>query len=111
MMERRRDVRVPACITAHTLSRGGNESVDVLDVSRRGISLRMPEPPPMMQLTRLRLDLPGGPIEVHAFPVRLAQDITARGQRVGLQFFALNGEDKTRWERFIFSLLARAKAA
>ena len=85
--------------------------MEMLDASYRGLLVRMEEPPTERQLVKLLVELPGGDLEVHAVVVRIVMDALGRAG-VGLRFFALNGQDKAKWESFIGGLVhRRAKAA
>ncbi len=84
----------------------------MLDASFRGLFIRMDDPPPERELVKLLVELPdGNEMEVHAVVVRLVIDPVGR-TGVGLRFFALNGQERSAWEGFIGTLLARrARAA
>ena len=109
--ERRKDVRARVSLTTHILRRGGNETVEMLDASFRGLFIRTDEPPPERQLVKLRVELPTRNIELHGVVVRLVVDPLGR-TGVGLRFFALNGQDRIDWESFISAVVnRRVKAA
>lgn len=110
--DRRTDVRARIALPIHIVRRGGMETVEMLDASYRGLFVRMDDPPPERQLVKLVLELPGDEqLEVHAVVVRLVTDSVGRCG-VGLRFFALNGHERTTWERFMSSVLhKRARAA
>lgn len=110
--DRRIDVRARIALPTHVVRRGGMETVEMLDASYRGLFVRMDDPPPERQLVKLMLELPGDEqLEVHAVVVRLVVDTLGRCG-VGLRFFALNGHERTAWERFMASVLhKRARAA
>ena len=104
--ERRRDVRARISLTTHILRRGGNETVEMLDASFRGLFIRTEEPPPERQLVKLMVELPTRNIELHGVVVRLVVDPLGR-TGVGLRFFALNGQDRIDWESFISAVVNR----
>jgi hypothetical protein len=109
--ERRRDVRARISMPTQVIRRSGNESVEMLDASFRGLFIRTDEPLPERQLVKLSIELPTRNLEVHAVVVRLVIDPLGR-TGVGLRFFALNGEDRIAWESFIASVVnRRARAA
>jgi len=64
----------------------------------------MQYPPPVRQLVRLRIKLPARELEAHGVVVRIVEDAYGRAG-VGLRFFALNGQDRAEWERFISSTI------
>ena len=110
--ERRRDARARISLPARVVRRGGDENVEMLDASYRGLFVRMDQPPPERQLLKLVVEMEKGKaLEMHAVVVRLVVDPVGRWG-VGLRFFALNGQERADWERFISNVLAkRARAA
>ena|SRR5436190_14081565 len=105
--ERRRDVRMRITVPAFVVRRSGDEEVQVIDASYRGLFVRMTEAPPVRELIKLRLTLPSAEHELHAVVMRVVYENAEAG--VGLRFFALNGEAKAEWESFIaFTLQARS---
>src|SRR5262245_29706619 len=97
--ERRREPRARVSLSTYVVRRGGQEPVEMVDASYRGLFLRMEHPPQERELIRLRIKLPLRelPLDVHAVVVRLVEDPFGR-RGVGLRFFALNGLDRTDWE-------------
>jgi len=109
--ERRRDIRTPITVPARIVRRGGDEPVQVIDASYRGLLLRVSQPLPMREMLRVRVQLPSCEVDLHVVVVRLVHKAPGRCD-VGFRFFALNGQDKSDWEAFISHALAtRAKAA
>jgi len=110
--ERRRDARARISLPARVVRRGGDESVEMLDASYRGLFVRMDSPPPERQLLKLVVEMEGDrALQMHAVVVRLVMDPVGRWG-VGLRFFALNGPERAEWERYISAaLLKRARAA
>lgn len=108
--ERRRDVRARVSLPTQLVRPGGNETVEMLDASFRGLFIRTDEPPPERQLVKLVIELPTRDLEVHAVVVRLVIDALGR-TGVGLRFFALNGQDRIEWESFVSNVHRAAKAA
>jgi len=102
--ERRKDVSTRMTVTAFVVRRSGDEEVQVVDASYRGLFIHMSEAPPVRELIRLRVALPGGMQDLHAVVMRVVDD-NNHGSGVGLRFFALNGEAKAEWEGFISSAL------
>lgn len=110
--ERRRDTRARISLPARVVRRGGDETIEMLDASFRGLFVRMDNPPPERQLLKLVVNLDENrALEMHAVVVRLVIDPVGRWG-VGLRFFALNGQERAEWERYISSaLIKRARAA
>lgn len=104
--ERRRDIRARIALPVCLVRRGSAEPVKMTDASFRGLFLRLDAPPPVRSLVKLRVQLPSRELEVHGVVVRVVQDPTG-GVGVGLRFFALNGQDRSDWDAFIASALAR----
>ena len=109
--ERRRDIRAHASPPLHILRIGTSERVEVLNVSYRGLFLRMDEPPPMNELLRVRVELPSSMvIEANVVTVRTVVDAQGRSG-VGVKFFVLGGEEKRAWESYIASLVQPRRVA
>jgi hypothetical protein len=72
------------------------------DVSRHGMFLRADDPPRERFLVKLDIELPDGPLEATAFVSRRVERTERSG--VGVQFFALSAEAKTRWDQFVATL-------
>jgi hypothetical protein len=109
--DRRRDVRARVNLPTRVVRRGGDEPVEMLDASFRGLFLRTDAPPPERQLLKLVVSLPSRELVVHAVVVRIVVDALGRAG-VGLRFFALNGQDRADWEGFINGVVhGRVKAA
>jgi Tfp pilus assembly protein PilZ len=102
--EKRRDKRYRYQVPA-VLSRGTRDlSLLTGDVGYRGLFLRTDDPPPLRQLLQVKLRLPPGNDElaVHAMAVFVVPGGTVgRAPGVGLQLYALSGEARQRWERFV----------
>ncbi len=109
--ERRRDIRTPISIPISVVRRGGDETLEMIDASYRGLFVRFHSPPSARELLKLRVELPTRELVVHAVVVRTVMDSRGR-PGVGLRFFALNGQDKADWEAFVADhLVTRASAA
>ena len=80
------------------------------DVSYQGLSLTMDEPPPLNQFVRVRIELPGKTLAVHAVVVRVLQ-VAGTVPTVGLRLFAMNGPDKVEWDAFVTGLLRTSTQA
>ena len=112
-VDRRRDARARISIPAEVVRRSDRIAVQVVDASYRGLFLRMNPgtAPPVRELIKLRLTLPTGVLFAHAVVVRHTDEPGGRA-RVGLRFFALNGQERSDWESFVTSILhGRARAA
>jgi len=109
--DRRRDVRTLVSPPAQIVRIGETERVEILNASYRGLFIRMPgSAPALNELLRFRIELPTATVEINGIPVRVVVDGNGRAG-VGVRFFALNGEDKHRWEAYITSLLSPRKVA
>lgn len=109
--ERRRDIRAHASPPLHILRIGSSERVEVLNVSYRGLFLRMDEPPQLNELLRVKVELPNGKaIEANVVSVRVVVDAHGRSG-VGVKFFVLGGEEKRAWESYIAGLVQPRRAA
>ncbi|MBX3228586.1 MAG: PilZ domain-containing protein [Labilithrix sp.] len=109
--ERRRDLRAHASPPLHIVRIGSVEKVEVLNVSYRGLFVRMDEPPQLNELLKVRVELPGKKvINAHVVSVRIVPDAQGRAG-VGVRFFALVGEEKRAWESYITSLVSPRRAA
>lgn len=102
--DKRRDKRYRYQMPA-LLVRGSKE-VPLLtgDVGYRGLFLRTDDPPPLRQLLQVKLSLPPGNegFTVHAMAVFVvAAGTTGRAPGVGLQLYAVSGEARQQWERFV----------
>jgi hypothetical protein len=74
-----------------------------VDVGRHGLFLVTDDPPHERHLVQLTVHLPEGPIKAAASVMRTIKH-DARVDGVGVQFFALSGDAKQRWDDFIFAL-------
>lgn len=110
--ERRRDIRAHASPPVEILRIGSAEKVEVLNVSYRGLFLRMDTPPQLNELLKIRIQIPGRVIKLNVVSVRVVADAQGRAG-VGVKFFALAGDEKRHWDAYITSLVAgqRSQAA
>ena len=103
-VEKRRDRRYRYQMPA-VLVRGTREATLLTgDVGFRGLFLRTDDPPPLRQLLQVKLKLPPGDdvLTVHAMAVFVVPaGALGRAPGVGLQLYALNGEARQQWERFV----------
>ncbi|MFO0735310.1 MAG: PilZ domain-containing protein [Labilithrix sp.] len=103
--ERRRDIRAHASPPVEIIRIGSLEKVEALNVSFRGLFLRMDVPPQLNELLKLRVQIPGRMITLNVVSVRVVTDAHGRAG-VGVKFFALAGDEKRQWESYITSLVA-----
>jgi hypothetical protein len=110
----RREERIQAQVPV-LLVRGKDE-VPVLatDVSYKGLFLRMPTPPPLHALVRLRLGVRSSVwVEAHAMAVHHASGNSRPGgpggAGVGLQLFGLAGKERSAWDSFVRELIQTKK--
>ena len=82
------------------VKRGGEEEIEVLDASYRGMYVSMRSAPRINELLRFRVSLPMRDVTVHAVVVRLTRDRHDR-VGVGLRLFAMNGADLVDWQQFV----------
>lgn len=104
----RRDERVEAAIPV-VLVKGKTEiPLVTTDVSYRGIFVGTEAAPAVRALVKLRVELPAGGFTAHAMVVHVAEEQRAG---MGLQFWALGGEDRKAWEEFVRGVLLAKRAA
>jgi Tfp pilus assembly protein PilZ len=103
-VEKRRDKRYRYQMPA-VLVRGTREARLLTgDVGYRGLFLRTDDPPPLRQLLQVKLKLPPTEDELtlHAMAVFVVPAGAAgRAPGVGLQLYAMSGEARQQWERFV----------
>lgn len=103
-VEQRRDKRYLYRMPV-VLVRGTKEATLLTgDVGYRGLFLRTDDPPPLRQLLQVKLKLPPEEDEltVHAMAVFVVPAGTVgRAPGVGLQLYAVSGETRQRWDRFV----------
>ena len=104
----RRDERLDAAIPV-VLIRGRTEIPLVTsDVSYRGLFVAAPTTSPVRALVKLRVELPAGGFTAHAMVVHVPEEGRVG---MGLQFWALNGEDRKTWEEFVRGVLQAKRAS
>ncbi len=100
--DKRRDARFKARITVTVMKGRGGQSLLTEDVSFRGVFLRMDAPPALRQLVRLEMTLPEGPtIRAHAMVVYRVAPGGDQAPGAGMQFYGLEGRERTHWESFV----------
>jgi Tfp pilus assembly protein PilZ len=103
-VEKRRDKRYRFQMPA-ILVRGTREATLLTgDVGHRGLFLRTDDPPPLRQLLQVKLKLPPteGELTLHAMAVFVVPaGVEGRAPGIGLQLYAVSGEARQQWERFV----------
>lgn len=110
--ERRRAERQLAAIPVMLRRRSADAQLVTADVSRTGVYIVTDSPPPERELLRLSLELPDGrPLDVIGVVARTEgrpDGENAEGADgapgMGIDFFALDKEDRHRWERYVRQL-------
>jgi hypothetical protein len=97
----RRDYRYLTEIRVSMPSKEGAVDCVTVDASYRGVFLRTLARPRVRALVRVSVELPDGPLMVHAVVVNVIGPGEGPIEGVGLSFFALAGEAQQRWEAFI----------
>jgi len=109
--EARVDVRVPVVLYRNKKP----VTLETSDVSFKGLFVRTTDPPSLMSLVRLKVELFDREFEAHAMAVHVVADAgTAEDQRipgVGLQFWGLSGPNRTAWDDFVRGLVQARRAA
>jgi Tfp pilus assembly protein PilZ len=103
-VEKRRDKRYRYKMPAVVLRGGREKTLLTGDVGYRGLFLRTDDPPPLRQLLQVKLKLPpeNDDLAVHAMAVFVVPaGSTGRAPGVGLQLYAVSGETRQRWDRFV----------
>lgn len=98
--DQRRSERVASRWAVDLVVGGRVERVHTVNLSRHGILVESRVMPEERYLVRVSVLLPDGPLEATAFVSRVDPD----KRWVALQFFALSGENKGRWDAFVGSL-------
>lgn len=106
--ERRRDIRAHASPPVEIIRIGAVETVEALNVSYRGLFLRMPDAPQVNELLKVRVQIPGHTVTLNVVAVRVVKDAHGR-TGVGVKFFALSGDEKRHWEAYITSLVSAGR--
>lgn len=97
----RREARAVVAIPI-VLVRGKTElRLETLDVSFRGVFVRVPTSSraALRSLVRLRVELPTGGFEAHAMVVHVG--VRSEVEGMGLQFWGLSGNERRAWETFV----------
>jgi len=99
-MNRRQDNRATVYLPA--LVGGAAQAVEVqmVDVSFRGLAVRMINAPPLHQLVTIGLQLPNRFLKIHASVARAVRRADGVFD-VGLRLFAVSGHDRKDWEAFV----------
>ena len=112
--ETRIDVRLPVVLYRNRKP----VALETSDVSFKGLFVCTTDPPSLMSLVRLKVELSDREFEAHAMAVHV---VTGGGTRegdeahapgVGLQFWGLAGPNRSAWDDFVSGLVqARRDAA
>lgn len=83
--------------------KGKSQLVRATDVSRHGLFLTMPDPPPENHVVLLTVHLPDAPFETMAL---VARRVLEQGDHsgAGLKLYCLASDAKQRWDHFLESL-------
>lgn len=105
------DVRVPVVLYRNKKP----VTLETSDVSFKGLFVCTTDPPSLMSLVRLKVELFDRVFEAHAMAVHVVADAgTAEEKRtpgVGLQFWGLSGPSRTAWDDFVRGLVQARRAA
>ncbi|MGF1509552.1 MAG: PilZ domain-containing protein [Myxococcota bacterium] len=77
-----------------------------LDVSRHGVFLLSPDPPPERLLLKLTIEIEQQSVEATGFVTRRVAEGPLAG--AGIQFFALSSQAKAHWDQFVSSFSGTA---
>lgn len=101
--EQRRSRRFRRELVVEIHEKNRCQKVRAADVARHGLFLITDLPLHERHLVQLVIHLPRGTIKAAASVTRTLRN-TSGAEGVGVQFFALSGEAKRRWDTFIFDL-------
>ena len=99
-MNRRQDTRAVVFMPAIVGGSRDEIEVQMVDVSYRGLSVRMTSPPPLRRLVTIGVQLPHRFLEVHASVARSVRRADGIFD-VGLRLFAVSGHERRDWEAFV----------
>jgi hypothetical protein len=102
--DRRHAKRHPERLDVDLHQRTTRRRLHAVDVSRHGMFLACPAPPPLHHAVLLTVLLPGGPFETMATIVRRNEHAELGPVGAGIKLFCLGAEAKSRWDRFVASL-------
>lgn len=94
-------------VELHT--KAGGSLVRAVDVSRHGLFLAMPNPPPANHVVLLTVHLPDAPFETMALVARRTHKGAVAGveEGAGVKLYCLASDAKARWDHFIAGLSGR----
>lgn len=103
--EQRRSKRYRQDLPVELHDRSGSRQLQAVDVARHGMFIRTDDPPRPRHLVQLTVHLPTGPISAAVTVSRAIHEPKLGGDKgVGVQFFALSAEAKSRWDDYIHAL-------
>jgi hypothetical protein len=109
--EQRRSKRYRQELAVELHDRSGSRHLHAVDVARHGMFIRTDDPPRPRHLVQLTVHLPTGPISAAVTVSRAIHEPKVGGDKgVGVQFFALSAEAKSRWDEYIHALAAQESA-
>lgn len=105
MVDKRRSRRFLCRMVVDFHGKGPARSLTTSNVSRHGIFVITPEPPPERHVVQLTLHTSLGKVRATAWVSRSVKEHPQPHRRgAGLQFFSLGTEDKSRWDDFFYQL-------
>jgi hypothetical protein len=105
VVDKRRSRRFLCRMVADFHGKGPSRSLTTSNVSRHGIFVITPDPPPERHVVQLTLHTSMGKVRATAWVSRSVRDHPQPHRRgAGLQFFSLGTEDKARWDDFFYQL-------
>ena len=116
-MDLRRCQRIEVKLPVEVRSGGRKVQCYSRDISRHGLYVLTDNPPAERQLLALRINLPDGPLPVDvvgSVAHRVTREDSVRtgtAAGMGIGFFVLSGEAKSRWDGYVESLIGHAPHA
>jgi hypothetical protein len=105
VVDKRRSRRFLCRMVVDFHGKGPSRSLTTSNVSRHGIFVITPDPPPERHVVKLTLHTSMGRVRATAWVSRSVRDHPQPHRRgAGLQFFSLGTEDKARWDDFFYQL-------
>lgn len=102
--ERRAGERFPLELAIDLHAQGDVVPVRALDVSRHGLFVACPQPPPLHTPVLITVKLRSGSFDTLATVVRRVEQQRQGALGAGLKLFCLGAEAKQRWDRFVGAL-------
>jgi hypothetical protein len=106
----RREPRIETTVQVSFLRGRKTHPAQTGDVSFKGLSIQMANPPELRSLMRLRITLPTREIEVHAMAVHHSPcEEDPSLTTVGVQFWGFAGQERSQWDDFVRELVQEAR--